>query len=292
MRSMTGFGRAHLERDGVLVVAEIRALNQRFFELKLSLPRGWGEQEAQVRKMVQSSVSRGRVEVFMRYTATKAPPVKLQVNEKLAKLYIAELRRLGKQLNLDGRLGMETIMQRPEIFHVIEDEDNQIHHAVKLGFEALELALKKLEVERIREGNSLKRDFARRIKKILLAMPKIEKLSAETRTEVLASFQARVKELLGELPVNEKRLYEEAAGVAQRGDITEELTRLRIHLAALNELLDRTEPVGKSIEFLLQEINREVNTMGSKSQNAGLAQLTVAVKGEAEKMREQVQNVE
>jgi uncharacterized protein (TIGR00255 family) len=292
MRSMTGFGRAHLERDGVRVVAEIRALNQRFFELKLSLPRGWGEHEAQVRKMVQSTVSRGRVEVFMRYTATKAPPVKLQVNEKLAKLYITELRRLGKQLNLNGRLGMETIMQRPEIFHVIEDDDDQIHYGVKLGFQALELALKKLEAERIREGNSLKRDFARRIRKILLAMPKIEKLSAETRTEVLASFQARVKELLGELPVNEKRLYEEAAGVAQRGDITEELTRLRIHLEALRELLDRTEPVGKSIEFLLQELNREVNTMGSKSQNAGLSQLTVEIKGEAEKMREQVQNVE
>ncbi len=94
------------------------------------------------------------------------------------------------------------------------------------------------------------------------------------------------------MPVNEKRLYEEAAGVAQRGDITEELTRLRIHLEALTELLDRAEPVGKSIEFLLQEINREVNTMGSKSQNAGLSQLTVEVKGEAEKMREQVQNVE
>jgi uncharacterized protein (TIGR00255 family) len=292
MRSMTGFGRAHLERDGVRVVAEVRALNQRFFELKLSLPRGWGEHEAQVRKMVQSTVSRGRVEVFMRYTATKAPPVKLQVNEKLAKLYITELRRLGKQLNLNGRLGMETIMQRPEIFHVIEDEDDQLHHGVKLGFEALEQALKKLETERIREGNSLKRDFARRIKKILLAMPKIEKLSGEARVEVLAGFQDRVKELLGELPVNEKRLYEEAAGVAQRGDITEELTRLRIHLDALTELLERTEPVGKSIEFLLQEINREVNTMGSKSQKAGLSQLTVEVKGEAEKMREQVQNVE
>jgi uncharacterized protein (TIGR00255 family) len=292
MRSMTGFGRAHIERDGVRIVAEIRALNQRFFELKLSLPRGWGEHEAQVRKMVQNTVSRGRVEVFMRYNATKAPPVKLQVNEKLAKLYITELRRLGKQLNLNGRLGMETIMQRPEIFHVIEDEDDQIQHGVKLGFEALGMALKKLETERIREGNSLKRDFARRIKKILAAMPKIEKLSTETRAEVLTGFQARVKELLAELPLNEKRLYEEAAGVAQRGDITEELTRLRIHLEALTELLDRTEPVGKSIEFLLQEINREVNTMGSKSQNAGLAQLTVEVKGEAEKMREQVQNVE
>ena len=292
MRSMTGFGRAHLERDGVRVVAEIRALNQRFFELKLSLPRGWGEHEAQVRKLVQSTVSRGRVEVFMRYSATKAPAVKLQVNDKLAKMYIAELRKLGKQLNLNGRLGMETIMQRPEIFHVIEDEDDQVQQGVKLGIEALEQALKKLEVERIREGNSLKRDFARRIKKILAAMPKIEKLSADTRAEVLAAFQSRVKELLAELPVNEKRLYEEAAGVAQRGDITEELTRLRIHLDALMELLDRTEPVGKSIEFLLQEINREVNTMGSKSQNAGLSQLTVEVKGEAEKMREQVQNVE
>ena len=292
MRSMTGFGRAHLERDGVRVVAEIRALNQRFFELKLSLPRGWGEHEAQVRKLVQSTVSRGRVEVFMRYSATKAPAVKLQVNDKLAKMYIAELRKLGKQLNLNGRLGMETIMQRPEIFHVIEDEDDQVQQGVKLGIEALEQALKKLEVERIREGNSLKRDFARRIKKILAAMPKIEKLSADTRAEVLAAFQSRVKELLAELPVNEKRLYEEAAGVAQRGDITEELTRLRIHLDALMELLDRSEPVGKSIEFLLQEINREVNTMGSKSQNAGLSQLTVEVKGEAEKMREQVQNVE
>jgi uncharacterized protein (TIGR00255 family) len=292
MRSMTGFGRAHLERDGVRVVAEIRALNQRFFELKLSLPRSWGEHEAQVRKMVQATVSRGRIEVFMRYSQTKAPPVKLQVNEKLAKMYINELRRLGKQLKLNGRLGMETIMQRPEIFHVIEDEDDQVQHGVKMGFEALELALAKLEAERVREGSSLKRDFARRIKKILAAMPKIEKLSIDTRAEMLNGFQSRVKELLAELPLNEKRLYEEAAGVAQRGDITEELTRLRIHLEALKELLEKPEPVGKSIEFLLQEINREVNTMGSKSQNAGLSQLTVEIKGEAEKMREQVQNVE
>ena len=292
MRSMTGFGRASVERDGVRVVAEIRALNQRFFELKLSLPRGWGEHEAAVRKMVQETVSRGRIEVFMRYTAIKPPPVKLQVNENLAKLYITELRRIGKRLHLEDHLGLDTIMQRPEIFHVIEDENDQINHGVKLGMEALQAALKKLEAERAREGISLKRDFGRRIKKILAAMPKIEKLSTETRAEVLANFQTQVKELLAEIPVNEKRLYEEAAGAAQRGDITEELTRLRIHLDALTELLERNEPVGKSIEFLLQEINREVNTMGSKSQNAALAQLTVEVKGEAEKMREQIQNVE
>src|SRR5882724_7480101 len=116
MRSMTGFGRGFAEHGGVRVVAEIRALNQRFFELKMSLPRGWGEHEAQVRKMVQAMVARGRVEVFVRLTALKAPPVRLQVNERLAKLYITELRRLGKQLNLNGRLELDTIMHRPEIF--------------------------------------------------------------------------------------------------------------------------------------------------------------------------------
>src|SRR5690242_8521395 len=292
MRSMTGFGRAFVEREGVRVVAEVRALNQRFFELKLSLPRGWGEHEAQVRKMVQKVVSRGRVEVFMRYVAVKAPEVKLQVNEKLAKMYVSEMRRLGKQLNLNGHLDLDVIMHRPEIFHVVEADEDHVAHGIHLGFEALEQALRKLEVERVREGGSLKRDFARRVKKIRAAIPRIEKLSSQTRLEVLAAFQARVKELLAETPVNEKRLYEEAAGVAQRGDITEELTRLRIHLDALAELLQREEPIGKSIEFLLQEINREVNTMGSKSQNAALSQVTVEVKGEAEKMREQVQNVE
>jgi uncharacterized protein (TIGR00255 family) len=291
MRSMTGFGRAFVERDGVRVVAEVRALNQRFFELKMSLPRGWGEHEAQVRKMVQAVVSRGRVEIFVRYAAVKPPTAKLQVNEKLAKAYINEVRRLGKQLKINGRVGIESILHRPEIFHVVE-EDNSETHGVRSGIDAVSKALKNLDAERLREGQSLKRDFLRRIGKITAAIPKIEKLSQQTRDEVLSTFQSRIRELLGEIPVNEKRLYEEAAGAAQRGDITEEVTRLRIHLQALKDLLDRDEPVGKSIEFLLQEINREVNTMGSKSQNAALSQLTVAVKGEAEKMREQVQNVE
>ncbi len=291
MRSMTGFGRAFVERDGIRVVAEVRSLNQRFFELKASLPRGWGEHEAQVRKMVQATVSRGRVEVFMRYAATKPPAARLQVNEKLARSYITELRRLGKQLNLNGKLTIESIMHRPEIFHVVEEENDQAH-GVALGFEALEKALARLDAERTREGASLKRDFARRIRKILEAVPRISRLSEQTRSEVIRDFEARVKELLGETPINEKRLYEEACSAAQRGDITEELTRLGIHLNALKDLLSREEPVGKSIEFLLQEINREVNTIGSKSQNAALSQITVAVKAEAEKMREQVQNVE
>jgi uncharacterized protein (TIGR00255 family) len=292
MRSMTGFARASVERGAMRMVGEIRCLNQRFFELKFSLPRGWGEHEAQVRKLVQNIVARGRVEVLLRYTVAKAPPVRLRVNEKFAGIYIAELRRLGKRLHIDCRLGIETILRRPEIFHVIEDENQPVAHGIKLGFETLEIALRKLEAERIREGKSLRGDFVRRIKRVLAAMPKIEEHAHQTRSEVLAAFRARLKELLAETPVNEKRLYAEAIGAAQSGDITDELTRLRIHLDSLSAMLECNGPIGKSIEFLIQEINREVNTMGSKSQNAALSQLAVEVKGEMEKMREQAQNVE
>ncbi len=288
---MTGFGRASIERDGVRVTAEIRSLNQRFFELKMNLPRGWGEHEAQLRKLVQTVVSRGRVELFLRHTSVKPPPVMLQVNERLAAMYLNELRRLGKSFHLEGPIGIEAIMHRPEIFHVVEDEGDHAH-GVRLGFEAISMALKRLEAERVREGRSLKRDFQTRIRKMSRMVSKVEQLADETRQEVIGNFKLRMQELLGELPLNEKRLYEEASAAAQRGDISEELTRLQIHLAALAELLKREGPVGKPIEFLLQEINREVNTIGSKSQNAQLSQLTVQMKGEAEKMREQVQNVE
>ena len=291
MKSMTGFGRGVVEQSGTRVVAEVRALNQRFFELKLALPRGWGEHEAEVRKTVQSVVARGRVEVFIKSVALKAPPVRLEVNDRLANLYVAELRRLGKRLHLNGNPGIETILNRPEIFHVVEEEHDSRAGFV-LGQKALVRALKALDAERAREGKSLHDDFAMRIRSIESAIPKIEMLAEQTRAEIMDNFQRRVRELLAELPVNEKRLYEEASSASQHGDISEEITRLRTHLDGLKSLLRRREQVGKSIEFLLQEINREVNTMGSKSQNAALSQVTIEVKAEAEKMREQVQNVE
>ncbi|HVA78476.1 MAG TPA: YicC/YloC family endoribonuclease [Candidatus Binataceae bacterium] len=288
---MTGFGRAVVERAGVRVTAEIRSLNQRFFELKLNLPRGWGEYEAEIRKTIQASVARGRVELFIKYTALKPPPARLEVNETLANQYVAELRRLGKRLHLNGDPGIEAILNRPEIFHVVEEE-NDAGAAVKLAATALKGALKALDTERVREGISMRRDFGERVKRIHAAIPRIERLAEETRAEIMRNFEARIRELLAELPVNEKRLYEEASIASQHGDISEEITRLKTHLEGLEGLLDRKGPVGKSIEFLLQEINREVNTMGSKSQNAALSQVTVEVKAEAEKMREQVQNIE
>jgi uncharacterized protein (TIGR00255 family) len=291
MRSMTGFGRAELLRQGVHIVAEVRALNQRFFELKLNLPRGWGQHETEIRKIVQSVVERGRVEAFIRYSQVGPPKSKLRVNEELARTYVRELRRLGRTLKLDGQLGLEAILQRPEVFQVVEEE-GEPQLETQLGLEALQRALKVMETERVREGRALKHDFEMRLKKIGSAIPRMDKLAAEARAQIRANFETRIRELLAELPINEKRLYEEASAAAQHGDITEEMTRLRVHLDAMGTLLKRSGSIGKSIEFLLQEINRELNTMGAKSQNAMMSQITVEMKGEVEKMREQVQNVE
>jgi len=291
MRSMTGFGRAEITRGGVQILVEVRALNQRFFELKLNLPRGWGEYEAEMRRLVQGMVERGRVEAFIRYVVLKPPTARLRVNDELARDYITELRRLGRMLDLDGKLGVEAVLQRPEIFQVSEQESDP-RVGVKLAFEALKRALKMLVSERTREGRGLKRDFEMRLKKLAGTVPRLKKLAEEARSVIHSNFESRVRELLSDLPVNEKRLYEEASAAAQHGDISEETTRLTVHLEAMRALLNRNGAVGKSIEFLLQEINREVNTMGAKSQNAHMSQVTVAMKGEVEKMREQVQNVE
>src|SRR5271170_4896695 len=149
MKSMTGCGRAIAEQNGTRVIAEVRALNQRFFELKLAVPRGWGEHEAEIRKAVQSVVARGRVEVFIKSVAVKAPPVRLEVNDRLANLYVSELRRLGKRLHLNGNPEIGSILSRPEIFHVVEEEHDS-RGAFKLGQKALVSALKALDAERVR----------------------------------------------------------------------------------------------------------------------------------------------
>jgi uncharacterized protein (TIGR00255 family) len=288
---MTGFGRAELTRDGVQVVVEIRTLNQRFFELKLNLPRGWGSVEGEIRKLVQECVERGRVELFIRAIILKPPQTKIQVNEKLARDYVEQLRRLGKTLDLNGKLGLDAVLQRPEIFRITE-EDVDPGAGINLALVALRRALKLLAAERVREGRELKRDFEERLLHLVNALPRIETLSEKVRETLKSNFEARMRELLADLPINEKRLYDDALASAHHGDVTEELTRLRVHLKAMRPLLVRSGAVGKSIEFLLQEINREINTIGAKSQDAQMSQITVAMKGEVEKMREQVQNVE
>ncbi len=211
MRSMTGFGRAGLRQHHLQIEAEVRALNQRFIEIKLTLPRGWGEHEAEVRKLVQASIARGRVEVAIRHLALQPPRTRLRVDEQLAKDYVAELRRMARQLKLSGELGVEAILSRPEIFQASEEQIDT-NATVDLGLKVLKRALKNLEAERQREGRVLKRDLAAHLARIEAAIPKITSLAEKSRVEIVANFEARLRHLLEDLPINEKRLHEEAAG--------------------------------------------------------------------------------
>jgi uncharacterized protein (TIGR00255 family) len=297
MRSMTGFGRAKAERDDLQVQAEVRSLNQRFLEVKLSLPRGWNDQETELRKLIGATASRGRIEAVIR-SAGPRPTGRLIVNEKLARSYIEELRGLKKRLSLAGEPGVDALLTRPEIFQIV-DQEGSVGPELALGRKALAAALKALDVERVREGRSLKRDLSARLATIVSLTKQVARLAEETRLAIVSGFQTRVRELLARPQsddeprlIEEKRLYEDATVAAQRADISEELARLKSHLQALGELFSREGPVGKEIEFWLQEVGREVNTVGSKSQNPALSRLAVAMKGELEKMREQVQNVE
>ena len=286
MRSMTGFGRARAERGGLQVLAEVRSLNQRFLEIKLNLPRGWSDQETELRKLIGATVSRGRIEAAVRSVGPKAGG-RLMVNDNLARSYIEELRKLKKRLALEGEPGVEALLGRPEIFQVTEAEVD-ITPELALGHKAIAAALKALDAERVREGRTLKSDLAGRLAKIQTHIKDIARLAEESHRAIIANFQSRVRDLLG-TPANsevrlvdEKRLYEDATGAAQRADISEELSRLRSHLQALGELFSRPGAVGKEIEFWLQEVGREVNTVGSKSQNPALSRVTVAIKGELE----------
>ncbi len=296
MRSMTGFGRGRAERGDLQVQAEVRSLNQRFLEVKLNLPRGWAERESEFRKLIGAALSRGRIEASLRSVGPRTTG-RLIVNDKLARTYIEELRGLKKRLALAGEPGVDALLARPEIFQFVDHETDSAPE-LALARKALAAALKALEAERAREGQSLKRDLAARLAKVRRLTQQIGHLAEESRAAIIAGFQRRVRELL-QRPgsddlrlIEEKKLYEDAAIAAQRADISEELARLKAHLEALGELFSRAGAVGKEIEFWLQEVGREVNTVGSKAQNPALSRLTVAIKGELEKMREQVQNVE
>ncbi len=291
MRSMTGFGRAELEGRGVRVSAEVRSWNQRFLEVRLLLPRGWAAWETELRKLVQRYVNRGRVEVSIRLEHIKPKPFRLIVNLELARRYVDEIRKLARLLKLNGSISAESLLRLPEIF-VVEEEASDRHAQLNLGYRVLKKALLALDRERKREGRSLERDFAQRIVRLRSAALEAKRLAARAQKASAENFKNRLRALMDDASVDQKRLFEEAASLAQRGDVSEEIVRLIEHLRALSDLVRRNAPVGKEIDFILQELNREANTIGAKSQDISLSRLVIQMKGEIEKMREQVQNVE
>ncbi len=289
---MTGYGTGAADAPTARVSVEIRGVNQRFLDVKVTLPREYASWESEVRERVRTGAERGRVDVVV----TRTPVVarrryRIGVREQLAERYVTAARRLGRRLGVAGDVTIADVLRLPELFETSEETPSLEPERAALR-RALEIALKAFDRERRREGAALKRELLGRT-------AAIGRLAAEIRTRVPAAveaFSTRVRERVARLEglpdLEPQRVLQEIVSLAERGDITEELVRLESHLDALRATLRAAGAVGKRVEFLLQEIQRELNTTGSKASDLLINRLVVDGKGEVEKLREQVQNIE
>lgn len=289
MLSMTGYGRAMREVDGRTLTIELKSVNHRFLDLAFRMPRNLMFLEDEARKRIGARLARGHVDVFMIYRNQRSDARKVSVDRALFDAYATALEGLRDCGVQDDRTLM-SIARLPDVMTVTEAEEDQDALRALLR-ETLDEALDALLVMRAREGAEMKKDLAARATHIEEMTLQIEARYPQTVEEYTRRLRASIEELIGQ-SVDETRLLTEVAVMADRSAIAEETVRLKAHIAQLRECLEKDEPVGRRIDFLVQELNREVNTISSKSQDVPITQLVVSMKAEIEKLREQLQNIE
>ena len=289
MLSMTGYGRAMRELDGRQLTIELKSVNHRFLDLSFRMPRNLMFLEDDARKLIGARLSRGHVDVFMTYRNMRSDARKVQVDRALFDAYASALSSLTDSGVEDDR-SLMSIARLPDVLVVTEAEEDQDALRALLK-ETLDAALSQLIEMRRREGAEMKKDLAFRTDRIEEMTNAVEARYPDTVEEYTRRLRASIEELIGK-NVDETRLLTEVAVMADRSAIAEETVRLHAHIAQLRECLEKAEPVGRRIDFLVQELNREVNTISSKSQDVPITQLVVSMKAEIEKLREQLQNIE
>jgi uncharacterized protein (TIGR00255 family) len=291
MRSMTGYGSGSAPFPGGRVNVELRTVNHRFSEVKMMLPREFLPWEGEWREIIEAQVKRGRIELTLAFSGRPVRPYAVTLNLDLARAYREAIIRLQRDLGVKGELDVSFLTSRPELFQVTE-KSQPTQAEVQAARQALHLALTALERQRSREGKFLVRDLRARIVVLERARQAISRRSPVVQGTLREKLRERVTNLLQGVNIDQSRLFQEVVALTQKSDITEELVRLQSHLEALTETLRGNEPVGKRIDFLLQEVQREINTIGAKADDTAIRHLVVAAKEEVEKLREQVQNIE
>ncbi len=291
IRSMTGYGHAKVATDGIIVAFEIKSVNHRFFECSTRLPRNYGFLDEKLKTFLKSRVSRGKLECFVQVEAEDRENVLVTLNKSLVKGYMDAFEELKNQFGVKNDITASTLFASNEVFtvHKQAEDEEKILLAV---YAAAQQAVEKFVEMREAEGAKLQEDIQSHIVEITRNLTFVEARSPETVKEYYTKILARIEELIQDAKVDEQRIVNEAAIFADKVAIDEETVRLRSHLAQLDELFNAQEPIGRKMDFLVQEINREANTIGSKSQDVEIARCVVNIKSEIEKIREQVQNIE
>ncbi len=291
IKSMTGYGRAEETVDGRDIVVEIKSVNHRYFEFSSRTSRGYNFLDEKLKSYLQGKIARGKVDVFVTIQTVEDVASEVHVNHSLAAGYVNALRELQEHYDLTDDISVSAVARYTDIFSVhkaAEDED-AAWEAVR---QVLDEALEHFFAMREAEGARMKADMEERAQVILSLVEKIDTRSPETVKEYQEKLQQRLHEMLQEVKVEEQRLVTEAAIFADKVAVAEETVRLRSHFDQMQTMLSSDQAVGRKLDFLVQEMNREANTIGSKAQDADIAHMVVDMKAEIEKIREQVQNVE
>lgn len=291
VKSMTGYGRARQERNGRNITVEVRSVNNRYLDCTVKMPRAYIFAEDAMKALVQKYIFRGKVDVFVTVDAVTADQTVVQVNEPLARSYYQALSRLREMFSLEDELSASTLARFPDVLAVTKAEEDLEMISADICA-VLEEALTAHRQMRSVEGEKLFSDIAGRADTIESVVAKVEERSPQTVSEYRARLEAKMREVLQSTTIDESRILTEAAIFADKIAVDEETVRLRSHLSQLRTMLSGDEPVGRKLDFLIQEVNRECNTIGSKCNDLTIARDVVNMKAEVEKIREQVQNIE
>ncbi len=291
IKSMTGYGRCEHIDESRKIVIDIRSVNHRYCDVSVKVPRSYAYLEEKIREYMSGEISRGKVEVFVYIENYTNEEKVVTLDNVLAENYYNVLKELKETYNLRNEIGLSDLSRFSDIFitrHQEEDKDK----VWELVLNCLKGAVEDFVSMRTREGERLKANLLERADAIKALIAEIEKRTPEIVTEYEKRLRDRMEELLGDLKVDEGRLLTEVGIMADRVCIDEELVRLKSHFVELSKILSLSEPVGRKLDFLVQEINRETNTIGSKANDFGIAKNVVEIKSEIEKLREQIQNIE
>ncbi len=291
LRSMTGYGRAQKILNGRDISVEIRSVNHRYYEYTSRIPRTYSYIDEKLKSLLKSAISRGKVEVSVTINNIDGKDAQIAINKGVAEGYVSALRSISEELGLKDDLVLSKLIKIPDIFNIQKTPDDEEQICVDVS-EVTSEALERFVAMRETEGERLKGDILEKADFIIERVGMVEAQSPATVEAYRNKLYKKISEVLADKNIDEQRIITEAAIFSEKIAVDEETVRLRSHIAQLRDILESEEPVGRKLDFIIQEINREVNTIGSKAQDLSITKIVVDMKSEIEKIREQIQNVE
>lgn len=291
IKSMTGYGRHQANLDGYDITVEVKSVNHRYFEFSARVPRAYGYLDEKLKSFCNQKIARGKVDLYVSIIPVEAVDTQVQINKHLAQSYLQELRELSDFLDIKDDMTLSSIARFNDIYNIRREPDDEdlIWNLVQ---QVADVALDQFLEMRVREGDKMKADISSRLDLLEGYIDNIEAKSPETVSQWRNRLEERVRQVLEDRQLDEARIITEVAIFAERVAVDEETVRLKSHISQFRAVLNEDDSVGRKLDFLVQEINRETNTIGSKCQDADVAKIVVEMKSETEKIREQIQNIE